>query len=59
MSTQDIEGASPSSLGRHRMIEGKDYMATNDIPGARPRFMIQQERQSAIESATDRTSSQR
>ena len=42
--SMDIEGASPSTLGRHRRIEGKDYMATADIEGARSRYLINQEK---------------
>lgn len=30
-------------MGRHRHIEGKDYMAVNDIAGARPRYILRQE----------------
>ena len=49
----DIEDASPSTLGRHRRIEGKDNMATADIEGARSRYLINQEKKAvrARESA--------
>ena len=40
LTNSDILGSSPSTIGRYRKIEGRDYMETSDIDGARPRFKI-------------------
>ena len=39
-----IEESSLGTIGRHRRIQGKDYMLTNDIDGARSRYLINQEK---------------
>ena len=51
----DIEGSSASSLGRHRRIEGRDYMTLNDIDGAKSRFLVKQElRNKRLGSSADK-----
>ena len=40
----DIEGARPNAFGKVASIKGKDYMKIEDIPGARPRYVEDEER---------------
>lgn len=36
LNISDIPGAKPDVYKKHRNIEGKEYIDTNDIEGARP-----------------------
>ena len=38
----DIEGAKPNAFGKASAIKGKVYMNTEDIPGARPRYLAEE-----------------
>jgi len=43
MRTDDIDGASPNAYGKVRHIQGRDYMQIQDIKGAKPRYIEQEE----------------
>ena len=49
MRVDDIEGATPNAFGKVRDINGRDYMTVEDIPGAKPRYLAEEQRRADLQ----------